>query len=357
MAGPGHAVPEVAVLGLDIDFAHGELGYLILAALAVVAVIAILELRGREVLGRFVSTVMQHRLATRPSLERRIIRLGFILACLVLGVLALMRPQTTGATETFSASRVSADIMVVLDVSRSMLADDAAPTRLDRAKAEIDEMASKLRGHRLGLIAFAGRAVVMSPLTPDYSFFRMTLKGVDTRSVSRGGTKIGTALRKAIDSFDPGPGSKLILLITDGEDHDSYPLDAAKKAVEASIRIVTIGIGSEQGSPIHLIDPDTGARTLLADRDGVPVSSRLDGELLRQIALATQGAYVPAGVAALDMESIVRGHLEPLARDASDKVLSRSVPNEHYPWFVLGSLLCLFMAVFIGSLTGRSRAI
>src|SRR5690606_6700066 len=116
-------------------------------------------------------------------------------------------------------------------------------------------------------------------------------------------------------------------------------------------------IGSEEGSQIHLIDPGTGARTLLADRNGTPVNSRLDGELLRQIALATEGAYVPAGVAALDMESIVRGHLEPLARDTSDKVMSRSVPDEHYPWFVLGSLLCLFMAVFIGSSTGRSRAI
>jgi Ca-activated chloride channel family protein len=236
-----------------------------------------------------------------------------------------------------------------------MLADDAKPTRLSRAKAEIADMVSKLDGHRIGLVAFAGRAAVLAPLTPDYSFFRMILDGVDTNSVSRGGTNIGEGLRKAIRSFDAGPGAKLILLITDGEDHDSYPREAAKQAVEAGIRIVSIGFGSEEGSQITLVEPDTGAKSLLVDGDRKPVVSRLDGALLRDLALETEGAYVPAGVAALDMESIVRQHLEPLIRDSATAAVVRTVPDEHYRWFALGALACLIIAVALGMSGRRAR--
>lgn len=344
------------MLGLgDITFVHRSLVHLVWAALAIAGVLLALELRGGEALSRFVSPLMQRRLARRPSMQRRVTRVGLILASMVLGILALMRPQSPGATQSIAAGRVSADIMVVLDVSRSMLADDAAPTRMDRAKAEIADLAGKLGGHRIGLTAFAGRAAVLSPLTPDYAFFRMILDGVDTHSVSRGGTAIGTAIRKAVSAFDPGPGAKLVLLITDGEDHGSYPEDAAKEALEAGVRIVTIGFGSEEGSQITLVDPETGARNLLTDGDGTPVLSRLDGELLRKIALTTEGAYVPAGVAALDLESIVSGHIEPLVRTAGSGSLVRQVPEEHYPWFVLGSLLALVGAVAVGTGAGTGR--
>ncbi|MCG8418414.1 MAG: VWA domain-containing protein [Proteobacteria bacterium] len=345
-------------LGFDrVTFVHEWFQHLSWLAIAVVALLWLLESRGRHVLGRFVSPLMQDRLATRLSIERRIVRLGLIFTALICGIVALMRPQTPGATETLSTGRISADIMVVLDVSRSMLADDAAPTRLDRAKAEVAEMASRLRGHRLGLVAFAGRAAVLAPLTPDYSFFRMILNGANTNSVSRGGTQIGTALRKAVASFDPGPGAKLILLITDGEDHDSYAQEAAKEALEAGIRVVAVGFGSEEGSKITLVDPDTGARSLLTDRNGTPVESRLDGELLREIALTTQGAYVPAGVAALDIEPIVRQHIKPLVRSPDEAAPVRTIPREHYSWFILAALISLLFAVAIGASPARSETL
>jgi Ca-activated chloride channel family protein len=343
------------MLGLgDIEFVHRGLVHLIWPAIAVVVTLWFLESHGRDALGRFVSSIMQHRLSVRLSTEQRLARSGFILGFFVFGILGLMRPQSPGQTNTVSSGRVSADIMIVLDVSRSMLADDVAPTRLDRAKADIAEMVDSLGGHRVGLVAFAGRAAVLAPLTPDYNFFRLILDNVDTRSVSRGGTKIGTALRKAVDTFEPGPGGKLLLLITDGEDHDSYPLDAAQMALEAGVRIVAIGIGSEEGSEITLVDPDTKARTRLMDGNGAPVISRLDGTLLRELALKTEGAYVPAGTAALDMESIVRDHLEPLARDNAGVTATRTIPREHYVWFVLGALACLFIAVIIGASPKRS---
>jgi len=341
----------------EITFVNPSFRYLVWLAIGLVALLWWLDVRGAGSLSRFVSPIMQRRLAMRVSIERRAVRAVAILLGLLLGIAALMRPQTPGATEALAAGRVSADIMIVLDVSRSMLADDAAPTRLDRAKAEVAEMASKLRGHRLGLVAFAGRAAVLAPLTPDYSFFRMILAGANTRSVSRGGTEIGTAIRKAVAGFDEGVGAKLIVLITDGEDHDSYPLEAAKEALEAGVRIVAVGFGSEKGSQITLVDPDTGARSVLTDRDGKVVTSRLDGELLREIALATEGAYVPAGTAALDMESIVREHITPLVRDADDSAAVRTIPREYYQWLIIGSLACLFIAVILGAFPTRRKSL
>jgi hypothetical protein len=145
-----------------------------------------------------------------------------------------------------------------------------------------------------------------------------------------------------------------LLLITDGEDHDSYPRDAAQAAVEAGIRIMAIGFGSEQGSEILLTDPKTGARTMLTDRDGQVVRTRLDGALLREIALVTEGVYVPAGTSALDLDSIVETHVEPLVTD-TNAGRTRTVVVEHYRWFVLGSLLALFAAVWVGSTSGARR--
>ena len=323
-------------------------------ALALTAGLAFFEFRGRGLLGRFVSPAMQARLAERASTTRRIVKLAFILATLLFGVVALMRPQTPGGTEAIAARRISADIMVVLDVSKSMLAEDAAPNRLARAKADIAEFVDRVTGHRVGLVAFRGRAAVMSPLTTDYGFFHLVLKGVDTSSVSRGGTRIGDAIDKAVATFGVNRGvSRVMLLITDGEDHDSYPLDAVEEAVNAGIRIVAIGFGSETGSEITLTDPDTGAKSLLVDSDGVVVRSRLDGELLRELALRTEGVYVPAGTSAIDLDAIVKAHIEPLVSDAASR-LQRRAPTEHYFWLVLGAIVCLVAAVWAAAFRASS---
>lgn len=329
-------------------FVHAELVHLVWPAAALVALLAWLELRGGDLLARFVSAVMQLRLAERPSRARRAVRVALCGLALGAGIVALMRPQTAGGTESVAPGRVSADVMVVLDVSKSMLAEDAAPSRLQRAKADVQELAERLDGHRLGLVAFAGRAVVLCPLTPDADFFRMVLRGAGVGSVARGGTRIGEGIRAALAAFGDGGGSRLILLITDGEDHESYPLDAAKEAAAAGVRIVAIGFGDEKGSEILVSDPETGVRKVLTDRGGQVVRSRLDGELLRQLALATDGAFVPAGTAALDLSGIVAEHIEPLAREAAGISAVRRVPTEHYPWFVLGALSAICGAAWAG---------
>src|SRR5262249_36782271 len=150
-----------------------------------------LELRRSTTLEQFISRVMQRRLAATPSPTRRIARASLIGVVLAGCTFALMRPQTAGGVEALESSKMSADVMVLLDVSRSMLAEDAAPSRLERAKADVLDLVDKLKGHRLGLTAFAGRAVVLCPLTSDAAFVRMVVKGVSVRSVSPGGTRIG----------------------------------------------------------------------------------------------------------------------------------------------------------------------
>ncbi len=332
-------------------FANPDLIHLVWVALGVVAMVTWLDLRGRDVLGRFLSSTMQLRLSERPTLVRRLCRMGFILLALLFGVVGLMRPQTRGTSESVSARRVRADLMIVLDVSKSMLAEDAAPNRLSRAKAEVAELVDKLQGHRVGLVAFAGRAAVLCPLTPDYGFFRLVLRGADVSSVSRGGTRIGEAIRKGVTAYGPGTGARLMLLITDGEDHESYALEAARKAAESGVHIVTIGFGSEDGSAITITDPTTGGKSRLTDRDGQVVHSRLDGELLRDIALATNGVYVPAGTAALDLESILDAHVKPIVRES--EVVSRVITIERYRWPVLAALLMLIASIWVGSTVGR----
>jgi len=336
-----------------LSWVHPEAVHLLWPALFGVVVLVGLELRNRERLSEFLSPLMQSRLCDRVSKWRSVSRLLALGACAFFGVLAIMRPQTTGEVETLAGARLSADVMVALDVSKSMLADDAAPTRLLRAKAEVGALHDALPGYRFGLVAFAGRAALLCPLTPDAGFFRMILRGTDTTSVSKGGTRLGEAIRVALQGFGEGStGPRLILLITDGEDHDSFPMDAAKAAEEAGISIVTVGFGSEGGSQIQLIDPKTGARSALLDREtGEPVTSKLDGELLREIALATKGAYVPAGVSALDLESIVSEHIEPLVRPEVESGV-RVVPWELYPYAVLLALLCLSFSLWLG--IGRS---
>jgi Ca-activated chloride channel family protein len=329
------------------SFVHPAWIHLLWPALGLVALLIWLELKRGSTLDQFVSRLMQRRLAVAPSSGKRLFRAALIGVVLAGCTFALMRPQTQGGTEAMESSKMSADVMVLLDVSKSMLAEDAAPSRLERAKADVLDLAGKLKGHRVGLTAFAGRAVVLCPLTSDAAFFRMVMRGVSVRSVSPGGTRIGDGIRQAMKAFPDGPGSKLILLVTDGEDHDSNPLDAAKEALAAGVRIVTIGFGDEKGSEITLVDPDTGARKILTDRGGNVVRSRLDGETLRQIALATQGAYVPAGTAALDLESIVRDHIQPLARAAAEKSMRR-VPVDHYPWCLLLALAALLGASWVG---------
>jgi len=329
-----------------LQFAAPHWVHLLWAVAAFIALLAWLERRGQGDLDRFVAPPLQARLVSRTSPLRCALRLVLLGLCGVFLTLALMRPQWGG--RSVSTPRVGAQIMVCLDVSRSMLAEDAAPNRLERAKAELRDLLTYLDGDQVGLIAFAGRATVLSPLTPDFSFLRLVLDAADPHSVARGGTRLEEPIRKALAGFRDRGGageiSRSILLITDGEDHDSFPLEAAKAAAERGVRILAIGFGDEAGSEIRVTDPRTGARTLVRDADGNPVRSRLDGDLLREMALVTGGAYVPAETGAIDLESIYERHIADLTRGRLAGG-GYQVRNDIFQWALLCALLCLLAAV------------
>ncbi len=322
------------------------------AAVAIAAVL--LERRGSGALDRLVASALQPALVARPARWRRVTRLALLVVAGGAMAAALLQPQMG---ERFVATpRVGAEIMIALDVSRSMLADDAAPSRLERAKAEVRDLLAYLRDDHVGLIAFAGRASVLSPMTPDKSFLRLALDGAGPHSVPRGGTKLAESIRRAVTGFgEPGPSQRALILITDGEDHDSFAVDAARAAAEAGIKIIAIGFGDEGGSPIFVRDPESGAREQVRDGDGRPVISRLNGDLLRELALATDGAYVPAGTGVLDLASIYDAHIAGLTRGEIDEQ-GRTIRDEAYQLFVAIALVALVAAVFLVGTRSNPRA-
>lgn len=318
-----------------------------------VALLAWMERSRGDALGKFVSATLQAGLIASPSAAQRILRIVFLGLFGVSMTIALMRPQW--GLETVESRRASAEIMVCLDVSRSMLAEDVAPNRLERAKTELLDLFELIDRDQIGLIAFAGRASVLSPLTPDFGFLRLSLKNAQPASIGRGGTRLEEPIRKAVDGFGGASGvSRSILLITDGEDHDSFPMEAAKLAAERGIRILAIGFGDEAGAQIPLTDSRTGAHTLLKDADGRVVESRLDGDLLREMALVTDGAYIPAGTGLLDLEAIYQQHIAPLTRGQME-TQTRTARKDAFQWMVLIGLLCLLGAVLSTSRAARRQ--
>jgi Ca-activated chloride channel family protein len=336
----------------DLHFANPQLVHVIWGWLAFVGLLVLFERRGTEALERLVSSALHQQLVEKPANWRRWMRLGFVALAGLFMIVALMRPQW--GMRHIATPRVGAEIMIALDVSRSMLADDAKPTRLERAKAEIIDLLAYLEDDHVGLIAFAGRASVLSPMTPDKSFLRLALDGTGPHSVTRGGTRLAEPILRAVAGMgEAGPSQRALILITDGEDHDSFALDAAKVAAEAGIKIIAIGFGDEAGSEIYITDRRSGARTLLRDGDGNPVVSRLDGDMLREIALATDGAYVPAGTGVLDLASIYDAHIARLTRSQLDS-RGKVIRDEIYQWFVLLALLCLVAAVAVAGGPART---
>ena len=213
-------------------------------------------------------------------------------------VIGLSRPQI-GAKLKEHETR-GAEIMIVLDVSNSMLAEDYSPNRLERAKLAISRLVDKLREDRIGLIVFAGNSFVQLPITTDYVSAKMFLNSISTESVPVQGTAIGDAINTAMRSFSAqSEKSRAIIVITDGENHEDDPVAAASQAAELGVRVFAIGVGSPEGKPI----PMDGE--LLKDKDGEIVVTRLDEKVLQDMAQAGNGVYVRAGTSEFGLNPII----------------------------------------------------
>jgi len=256
-----------------------------------------------------------------PTVVRCVLGAG---ACLLIA-LGLARPQSD-PTE-IETERTGRNVIFLLDVSRSMLATDVAPNRLDRAKLWINDLISELRGDQFALVAFAGSSTVIAPLTSDRSFFRMALEEVSPESVSRGGTNIGDAIRRTTELLIPpgrgGDGARVmhdLFLITDGEDQESLPVEAARAAGLRGVRIIAIGIGSPEGAMIEARES--------------AVRTRLDISTLREIAEATPGGvFLPVGTGTVDLARLYRD----LIASADQESLEQATMiryTERFAWFL-----------------------
>jgi Ca-activated chloride channel family protein len=259
--------------------------------------------RRKQILEQFIGVSLQQKLVSVNPVRRRW-KATLLLAGFFLLIIGLARPAWN--LQQTTVKRTGRDVVFVLDVSKSMLAEDLAPNRLERAKLAIADVIDTLEGDRVSLVAFSGTAAIKCPLTLDYGFFRMMLENTSTDSISRGGTMIGDALRLVIDQVLDSQEKQFkdIVLITDGEDHESFPLEAAKEAAEKGIRLFIVGLGDEnEGRRIPVTD--TSGRSTFMQYRGQEVWSRLDADTLRQMALATTGGrYLNVATGTTDLGDV-----------------------------------------------------
>ena len=297
-----------------------------------------LALRKRRI-RRFGDPKMVAHLMPHYSRAKGWVRIILFTLAFFFFVIGLSRPQI-GAKLSERQTK-GAEIMICLDVSNSMLAQDYTPCRLERAKLAISSLVDKLHDDRIGLIIFAGSSFVQLPVTTDYVSAKMFLSSIDAGSVPVQGTAIGDAIHTAMKSFSAqSEKSRVIILISDGENHEDDAVAAAKEAAQAGIRIYTVGVGSAAGQPI----PVDGE--LLRDKDGNIVVTHLDEKTLRQIAEAGGGAYIQAGNEEFGLNPIIND-IRAMEGELFSSVVFEEY-DEQYMYFFAIALILLVIEMLVG---------
>lgn len=321
---------------------------LLLAPLGVAALFAAAERRRRLQLGALVAGERVGVLCAEVAPGARRLRRLAAVAAAGLAALAALQPLGAGPR---AVEQRGIDVLIALDVSRSMLARDVAPCRLDRARAEIAELAARARGERLGLLVFAGEARLLVPLTLDGQALTELLPEADPLAVERGGTDLGAALERALSALPSGAGeAAAVLLLTDGEDHGGRGLLAAERAAELGVTVHCVGFGSPRGSKIPLAG-EAGER-FLADGSGAEVISAMDPAALRRIAEATGGEFVDGAEPGVLVE-LYEDELRSMARKAFDRSSVDERVNR-FQWPLLAALLFLLLELAWSERRGAS---
>lgn len=333
------------------QFSNLPMLFLLWALPLLVLIFIYASYKRNQALEKFAHVSILSRINTSVNKTKRIWKMIlFLIACGFI-ILSLARP---GIPQPRTVKRTGRDVAFVIDVSKSMLAEDIAPNRLDRAKIAIIDCIEKLKGDRVALVAFAGTAVVKCPLTLDYDFFRIMMEDISIYSISRGGTKIGDAIRITVnDVFDDKEKRfKDIILITDGEDDDSFPVKAAEAAGERGIRILAFGLGDEnEGTRIPVTD-ETGRRTYMTykDEEGNTqlVISRLDADTLRKMVNVTPGGgYLNVATGNFDLGEIYQDMIASAEKKELESTKTLLI-EEQYQYFLLPGFILLIAEMLIG---------
>ena len=310
--------------------------------------------RRADAISRLGDPTLVERLSTSASRRMRIVRFVLWSGGIALLIIALARPQWGSDVEI--VERRGVQVMVALDVSRSMLSQDVKPTRLDRAKLEISDLISQLRGDTVGIVLFSGASFVQFPLTADYDTARTYLNSASPNAITRQGTVIGEAIDMAMGSFnDHRVSQKVIVIMTDGENHEGDPVLAAERAAEAGAVVYAVGFGSTEGWPVAVYDEQGAVIGHRQDAEGRPIVSRLDEGALRRIAEAGGGRYFSA----VDPNATA-GLLDELGSFQDESLQSELDERrvERFQLFLLAGALSLFLAQVVSDrlfFASRSR--
>jgi Ca-activated chloride channel family protein len=319
----------------------------LLAGLLTVGVLGTLflfaERRARARLHQFAQAGLATRLIASYSRRRLWTKNALALLVVLLLSASLARPQWGADWEESEARGI--DIMIGLDTSRSMLAEDISPNRLERSKLAILDLLESVRGDRVGLIAFAGNAFLQCPLTLDYQAFRQTLAALDTETIPVGGTDVASAIDEAEAYFEKSGNERILVLITDGEDLEASGVERARRANQSGTRILTVGVGSPEGELIPIRTPG-GQRDFLRDASGNPVSTALDESTLRRIAEASDGLYAPLGPTGEGLQQVYDFSLARADESERREMLQR-IPIERYQWPLAAALAFLILESFL----------
>ncbi len=319
-------------------FANPDFLYLLLLLPVIVMLYIINEIRKRRALKRFGNIELVSSLIPEMSKSRPLIKFIMQSIAFIAAIIMLARPQFGSRIEDVKKQGV--EVIIALDVSNSMLAEDIQPDRLTRAKQAISRLVDDLDNDKIGLVVFAGDAYTQIPVTTDYISAKMFLSTIGPDMVPKQGTAIGAAINLGMRSFSPGEGkSKALIIITDGENHEDDPVTSAEEAAKAGVVIHTIGIGSTEGVPVKV--SINGRKDFLKDAEGNTVITKLDEEILKKVAVAGNGAYVRASNSNIGLDEIFSE-----IRKMKDQELESTMYTEYNDQFqIFAALTLLFLLV------------
>ncbi len=305
--------------------------------------------RRKRIVGSYVGEPLEEIIIPGFSLKKRWIKAGLYMMALVLAVIALSGPLA--GYKWVETQQKGVDIMVALDCSRSMLAQDISPTRLERAKREIIDLLRMVESDRVGLVAFAGQAILQCPLTLDYEAFHLFLRVLEPDYLPVGGTNLISAIETCLNAFEPDTDTeKAIILITDGEDTVSDPLEAARNAAAKGVKIFSIGVGSPGGTPV----PDKRGG-FIKDADGNIVLSIVDEKMLETVSSLTNGHYERSVAGDMDLEIIYYDRIKKTMESTTLQTVNRKVWENRFQWFLFPCIILLLIELALLSRSEKKR--
>ncbi len=325
-------------------FAHPDYLYLLLAVPVMIALFLVVRMQSARAKRLFASSELFLRLTEQHSSRKGTVKATLIITAFAMLVVALSNPQV--GTRMEEVKQEGVDLYIALDVSKSMLAEDIKPNRLEKAKYEINNLIDRLAGDKIGVIVFSGEAYTQFPLTIDYAAAGLLLDVVDVESVPNPGTAIGSAIAQAMKSFNfEERSSKVLVIMTDGENNSGDAIEQAKAAAEKGVRIYTIGLGSSSGAPIPVYNANEQQVDFKRDRSGNIVLTKLDENSLQEIAAIGKGQYYRATNSQDELDAIYKDINTLEKREFGAKQFTEF--DDKFQYFLFTALLLMFIEVIL----------